>query len=446
MNQTFLIPLHAPTRHGGAVRHALVLGAVLVLGCNNNPAKPRPTAADAQASRDACAFGPGMLARDTTGADLPTGSDIPIDHIVLIMQENRSFDHYYSVFPGVDGAPATDWNPDSKGNMVQRFHFTSPCMPGGDHGWVAEHANLDGGKLDGFVKSNGDSPVPMGYYTGDDLPYYYALAQTFAISDRHFSSVLAPTWPNRMFYFAGTSWGITSNVFPSPAPDGSEYPNIFSELDDAKVEWRVYSQDHATPLIAAIREYLDHMDWFLAQKDFAADVAAGKLAPVTVVEASDVMGVLSPDEGPPGDVDIGQDFVAGTIAAVMNSPFWKSSVIFISYDENGGMYDHVVPPKACPPDSLPPDNGGSVGFDQLGFRVPLIVVSPYAKHGYVSHAVTDSTSILRFVQARFELPSLSARDANADPTFDMFDFANPDFTVPALPTVTIDQAKLAACM
>jgi phospholipase C len=109
------------------------------------------------------------------------------------------------------------------------------------------------------------------------------------------------------------------------------------------------------------------------------------------------------------------------------------------------MYDHVVPPKACPPDSLPPDNGASVGFDQLGFRVPLIVVSPYAKHGYVSHAVTDATSILRFVESRFDLPALTARDANADPTSDMFDFAHPDFSVPTLPTVTIDQAKLAAC-
>ena len=426
------------------LRNSLLLAALLVLGCNHKE-RPRPTDAEAAASRDACTYGPGMLARDTTGASLPSGKEIPIDHIVLIMQENRSFDHYYSTFPGVDGAPATDTNTDSKGNVVQRFHFTSPCMPGGDHGWDAEHANLDGGKLDGFVKSNHDSPVPMGYYTGDDLPYYYALASTFAISDRHFCSVLAPTWPNRMFYFAGTSWGITSNVFPGTAPDGNQWPNVFSRLDDAKVEWRVYSQDHATPLIAAIQEYLDHMDWFLAQSNFASDVANGFLAPVTVVEASDVMGVNSPDEGPPGDVDLGQDFVAGTIAAVMSSPFWKSSAIFISYDENGGMYDHVVPPKACAPDSLPPDNGGTVGFDQYGFRVPMIVVSPYAKRGYVSHAVTDATSILRFVEARFDLPSLTARDANADPMFDMFDFGNPDFSVPSLPTVTIDQAKLAAC-
>jgi phospholipase C len=188
------------------------------------------------------------------------------------------------------------------------------------------------------------------------------------------------------------------------------------------------------------------MDWFLAQSNFASDVAAGQLAPVTIVEASDVMGVLSPDEGPPGDVDIGQQFVSETIAAVMNSPFWNSSAIFISYDENGGMYDHVVPPKACAPDSLPAANGGGAGFDQYGFRVPMIVVSPYAKRGYVSHTVTDATSILRFVEARFDLPAMTARDANAEPTFDMFDFQHPDFSVPPLPTVTVDQAALSVCM
>jgi phospholipase C len=422
------------------------LALFALLGCNTQ--KARPTEMQAETSRAACAYGPGMNARDTVGAIFPTGKDIPIDHIILIMQENRSFDHYYShlPMPGIDAAPETDTNPDSNGNLIQRFHFTSKCMPGGDHGWDAEHANLDGGKLDGFVKSNADSPVPMGYYTGDDLPYYYALAQTFAISDRHFCSVLAPTWPNRMFYFAGTSWGITDNSFPGPDPNGNEYPNVFSELDNAKIPWRVYSQDHATPLIAAIQEYLDHMDWFLAQANFASDVAAGNLAPVTIVEASDVMGVLSPDEGPPGDVDIGQQFVSETIAAVMNSPFWNSSAIFISYDENGGMYDHVVPPSACAPDALPPSNNGTVGFDQLGFRVPMIVVSPYAKRGYVSHTVTDATSILRFVEARFDLPSMTARDANAEPTFDMFDFQHPDFSVPPLPTVTVDPAALTVCM
>jgi phospholipase C len=417
-----------------------------LLACSLGCTGPRPTEAQSQASRDSCAFGPGMTARDTTAVGFPTGHDMPIEHIVLIMQENRSFDHYYAALPlPVDAAPPDASNPDSQGRLVQRFHFTSKCMPGGDHSWAAEHANLDGGKLDGFVKSNMDSPVPMGYYDGSDLPYYYALAQTFAISDRHFSSAMAPTWPNRMFYFSGTSWGITHNTFPPPAPNGDEYPNLFSELDAANVLWRVYAQDQPTPAIAAVREYINNLDRFVKTKDFAADVAAGNLAPVTIVEASDLLGVRSPDEGPPGDVDLGQDFVSGVIRAVMTSQFWQSSVVFISYDENGGMYDHVVPPKACPPDDLPPDDGGEAGFDQLGFRVPLFVVSPWAKRGYVSHQVTDHTSVLRFVEAKFDLPAMTGRDANADPFSDVFDFTHPDFSVPDLPVVTIDEAALAAC-
>jgi len=120
-------------------------------------------------------------------------------------------------------------------------------------------------------------------------------------------------------------------------------------------------------------------------------------------------------------------------------------VIFLTYDENGGYYDHVVPPAACAPDDLKPDNGGTVGFDQYGFRVPFFVISPYAKRGYLSHVVGDHTDILRFVEARFGLPSMSRRDANATAAYDMFDFKNPDFSVPQLPTVTVDEAALAAC-
>ena len=418
--------------------------SVTLAGC-----KARPTAAQVQVKSAACGYKPGTDATDTTPGDDPTGGDIPIDHIVLIMQENRSFDHYYSFLkiPGLDVGSPTVTNPDSKGNQVERFHFTSPCMPGGDHGWVPQHANVDGGKNDGFVISNGDSPVPMGYYNGDDLPYYYALAQTFAFSDRHFCSVLGPTWPNREYYFAATSWGKTDNTFP-PNTDatGKAYPTIFSELDDAKVTWNVYSQDTPTPLIVALPLFGgdDNVN-FRKTADFNSDVNGGMLASVTLVEASDLKGDLSPDEGPPGDVDIGQQFTSGVIDTVMHSKFWKSTVIFLTYDENGGMWDHVVPPAACEPDDLKPTGGVSGAFNQYGFRVPFFVISPYAKRGYLSHQVTDHTSITRFVEAKFHLPAMTIRDANALPPYDMFDFAHPDFSVPTLPTVTVDQTKLAAC-
>jgi phospholipase C len=442
-----------------ARRIACLLMSTLWFGCSSGnkgstgtPDMTPPvmlTESQVDANRAACAFTPNQLTADTMPVGTLTGSKLPIDHIILIMQENRSFDHYFSELPiaGLNVASRDITNPDSMGNLVQRFHFTTKCMGGGDHGWVAEHGNLDNGALDGFVRDNGDSHTPMGYYDATDLPYYYALAQTFAFSDSHFSSTLAPTWPNRMFYFAGTSYGYTDNEFPpSTDPSGKTYPTLFNQLDANKIDWHVYAQDTPTPDIVAISEAVNEPEHFLDTANFASDVAAGNLAPVTVVEGSDVKGAASPDEGPPSDVDVGQNFTSGVISTIMNSPFWKSSVIFLSYDENGGMYDHVVPPAACPPDDIAVRDGGGATFNQYGFRVPFFVISPYAKRGYVSHVVTDHTSILRFVESRFDIPSMSKRDANAAPAYDMFDFDNPDFSVPTLPTVTIDQAALTACL
>ena len=159
-------------------------------------------------------------------------------------------------------------------------------------------------------------------------------------------------------------------------------------------------------------------------------------------------GGVSPDEDPPADFEVGQAMVKSIVDALTQSPQWPRSALFLSYDEQGGLYDHVPPPSACPPDDTPPklDPGGfDAAYDQLGLRVPLIVVSPYAKRGYVSHEVTDHTSLLRFVETRFSLPALTHRDANAVPPFDMFDFDHPDLSVPTLPPATVDAAKRAAC-
>jgi phospholipase C len=184
---------------------------------------------------------------------------------------------------------------------------------------------------------------------------------------------------------------------------------------------------------------------FVDTSTFAADAAAGNLASVSIVEGSDELGGASPDEDPPADFEVGQQFMSQIIGAVMNGPQWKDSAVFLTYDENGGMYDHVVPPAACAPDDFPLNNKSTVGFTQYGFRVPLLVISPYAKRGYVSHELTDGTSILKFVQSRFGLAAFTRRDANAAPAYDMFDFAHPDFTVPTLPTPTVDQTALAGC-
>jgi phospholipase C len=288
----------------------------------------------------------------------------------------------------------------------------------------------------------------MGYYDETDLPFYYALARAFATSDRHFSSVQANTWPNRAFYMAGTAYGITADVLP-PTKDaaGNPLPDLFTRLNDAGVTWAFYAQDLPTLAILS-GTWAANLSHVHDYADFFTDAAAGTLPSVTFVEATDESGGASPDEDPPADFQVGQAFVAYVVNTVLTSPLWPHTALFLSYDEQGGLYDHVPPPPACVPDDYAPQLGSGdvvAGYDQYGLRVPLIVVSPYAKRGYVSHEVTDHTSILRFVEARFGLPALTHRDANAVPPFDMFDFDHPDTSVPALPTAPVDAATQTAC-
>ena len=414
--------------------------------------------------RERCGYGSGDPA-SLTLSDFPSsGADIPIDHIVLVMQENRTFDHYFSslTVPGqtVDGASPDATNPDplNPGQTISRFHQPLYCFDDPAESWDEVHRELDGGALDQFTTINAeDDPEgdpsgsrTMGYYDATDLPYYYALAQAWAISDRHFSSVLANTWTNRLFYMAGTSFGVISNVVPPDQvqPDGTLTQNLFVRLSERHVTWAFYVQDLPT-LAILYATYERYAANILPYSQFFTDAAAGTLPQVAIVEGTDMAGGLSPDEDPPADMQVGQQMVSQIVAAVTSSPLWPKAALFLSYDEQGGFYDHVVPPPACVPDDYAPDlapGDFAATYNQYGLRVPLIVVSPYAKRGYVSHVVTDHTSITRFVEARFDLPALTHRDANAVPPFDMFDFDHPDLSVPALPAATIDPTQMASCM
>ncbi len=411
--------------------------------------------------RAACGYGSGDPP-SLTLADFP--SKIPIDTIVLVMQENRTFDHYFSslTVPGqtVDGAApdATQPDPLDPTKTVSRFHQTAYCFDNPAESWDEVHREVDGGAMDRFAIENAAADPQndpqglrsLGYYDETDLPYYYALARAFAISDRHFSSVQANSWTNRLYYMAGTSYGDTKNVVPDHQLDakGNLVPNLFTRLNDAKITWAFYVQDIAS-LAILNTTFGRNISQVLPFEQYFTDAAAGTLPQVVFVEGSDMHGGVSPDEDPPADYQVGQAMVASIVDALTKSPQWPHAAMFLSYDEQGGFYDHVPPPPACIPDDYPPalDPGGfDAQYDQLGLRIPLFVISPYAKRGYVSHEVTDHTSLLRFVAARFGLPALTHRDANAVPPFDMFDFDHPDPTVPQLPTPTIDQAAQAACM
>jgi phospholipase C len=287
----------------------------------------------------------------------------------------------------------------------------------------------------------------MGYYDQRDLPFYYGLYNTFGTSDHYFASALTQTFPNRFYLLAGTSFGHIRNDFPSAT--GYTQPTVFNLLDAAHVSWKIYySQVAFANLFAYVRNHAPGN--VVPISNYYIDAANGRLPAVSFVDPIFVAtNTVENDEHPPSNVQVGQNFTAGIVSALFKSPNWSSSVLFLTYDEHGGFYDGVAPPKAVAPDSIPPMfQPGDVpgGFDQYGIRVPVAVISPYSKPHYVSHDVYDHTSILRFIEMRFGLPNLTKRDLAANPMLDFFDFSEPSFAQPpALPAAVIDSAQLAAC-
>ena len=424
-----------------------------------------PTDDDATTKRASCTFKAGALPAESQGASRPMGKKIPIDHVVVIMQENRSFDHYFwklkeAGHPDAEVAPPDFTNPDLTGKPVAPFHDSQLCFVDTAHGWNAVHTQYDDGKMDGFYKSNDhESPIPphgtdamvtgmraMAYYDGADLPFMYWAADQFSIGDHYHCSILGPTWPNRMYLYAASSFGKTDN---SP-PDASKALTIFDELQMRRVTWKIYTSAVSPGFAMFVSQYLKFHDFHVFEADqYFEDAKNGTLPEVSFVDP--VLGKEKfdqNDEHPPAMMQVGQAYLAKVTKALIDSPLWPSSALFITYDEHGGLWDHVVPPNACPPDALAPALGPSDApgkFDRLGIRVPFVVVSPFAKKHFIGHHVYDHTSILRFIESRFTLPALTARDANAEAPWEMFDFTAPRTDKPTVPDVPIDAAKLAAC-
>ncbi|MBX7194691.1 MAG: alkaline phosphatase family protein [Sandaracinaceae bacterium] len=399
--------------------------------------------------REACGFERGAYPWETLGEELPIGADIPIRHWFVLMQENRSFDSYFGTMDGVDGLPDGTSNPDADGTPVASFHQSDYCTEDTHHSWSSGHAQYHDGANDGFVRDNNpDGARAMGFYDGSDLPFYWDLYRTFAMSDHHFCSALGPTWVNREYFLSATSFGMTENATIPLARRPDDDFVIFNGLDRAGVTWRIYHD--SIPFVwgpygawGTSTETRRHMRDFAS---FEADLASGDVADVTYFDPTwdFAAGVDATDEHPHANIQSGQAWVRALVTRIMQSPIWADSAILLTYDEWGGFYDHVPPPDACAPDAIPPDGGGA--FDRYGFRVPLVVISPWSRPGYVSEHVTDHTSILRLLEARYLLPAMSARDANAWPLLDMFDFTTRSFeTPPELDEAVVDMARMSAC-
>jgi phospholipase C len=458
----------------------VVLGALCAVHCDSGPPPPPPPLTDQQAAdaRGACQFKRDALPADTLGPSAPLGSAIPIENIVVLMQENRSFDTYFAKLNefgqrnDVELAPPTATNPDGDGGLKGFVHAPHLCVLDTNHEWSGTHEEWNNGKMDGFFRANdgwnGENTMPDGgapslldgqralwWLDQSDLPFYYLLATTFAIGDHYHASLLGPTWPNRDFLYAATSFGITDQRWPDLS--GSPYPDvdvvIFDRLEKAGVTWNIFGDGLPGAAVVLTVGIVNRWgrDPLLPMSEFFARAKAGTLPQVSFVDPHlGNQGPAQNDEHPPADVQVGQAFAANVVTAMFASPQWPKSAMFLTYDEHGGFYDHVAPPSACPPDDTAPilASGDTTvgGFDRLGIRVPITVVSPYTKPRYVSHVTYDHTSVLRFIEAKFALPALTARDANAEAMFDFFDFSKPAFLVPpSLPAPPVDQFELLYC-
>ncbi len=391
-----------------------------------------------------CTAQPGALPNPATtpGTKNP---NIPIEHIVVIMQENHSFDQYLGKLTlpqfygsAIDGITDALTYPDEHDKPAAPYHETELCIDDVGHEWDPQHRMWNQGKNDRFLLENGKRAI--GYFDHTDLPFYYSLANEFATADRYFCSSLTQTIPNRMYLFAGTSFGHIANDIPKNTSEFAQ-PTIFDLMTKHGVSWKYYSDNKLIGYTALFQPML-HANIQKMQKisDFEKDLANGTLPQVVFIDSL----MENEDEHPNANIQVGQKWVADRVLALLNSSYWKNSVLFFTYDENGGFADHVPPPEACVPDAIPPmlkSNSEPGVFDRLGFRVPFIAVSPYVKRHFVSHVTYDHTSILKFIQTTHNLPALTFRDANADAMLDLFDFKNPRYDLPKLVSANIDSAR-----
>ena len=377
----------------------------------------------------AIVIGCGSIIRTLPSMDSAVTSTTPIQHIVVIMQENRTLDDMFNGFPGADTAQSGL----SGGAVVNLTKVPLGYTGDIEHSHTQWWREWDHGKMDGFA-ING-SMTPFTYVDPNDVQPYWQLAQQYTLGDRMFQSNTGPSFPAHQYMIAGQSadvvgtptggvWGCDAapnSLVATLGPGGTELPGVYpcfdyptiADLLDAKgVSWRYYApgRDEDTYFILSAYQAIRHIrfskDWTNAvvspETSIFSDLKSGHLAQVTWI----VPSFNNSDH--PGSPPYGPDWVASIVNAIGQSKFWNSTAIFISWDDWGGYYDHVAPPQV--------DGMG------LGFRVPVIVVSPYARHGYVSHVTHEASGFLRFTEEVFGLGTLGTRDVNADDFQDCFDF------------------------
>ena len=409
-----------------------------------------------------------------------------IDHVVIFIQENRSFDHYFGSYRGVRGfadqsaafnQPYPGNTSSSPNGVLLPFHLdttqtNAACTHDITHDWIPQHQSWDNGAMDGFVTSRlpinaNDAVLSMGYYTRADLPYYYAVADAFTLCDNYCCSVIGPTDPNRLYTMAASIDPDGKNGGPLLQTLVSNRATMFGkltyttmpeQLQASGISWKIYSTPDASAfgaletdnVLPYFKNFQDpttvlYQNAFnpVFPTDFAADALSGNLPQV-----SWIIGSVITSDHPPAPALFGENTLSAIIAALTANPLaWAKTVLFATYDENGGFFDHV-PPVTAPPGTAgeyitapsvpdPTVEGSITGPIGLGFRVPMLIISPFTRGGFISSDLFDHTSVLRFLETRFgtEVPNLSAwRRATVGDMTSAFNFTKPDTSIPSLPS------------
>ncbi len=384
---------------------------------------------------------------------LPPPEESGIDHIVVVMMENRSFDHYLGWVPGADGLQEGLAFPDKNGVMRETFHLASHeeygyqgCGkedPG--HGYGDGRVHLNEGAMDGWLQTVDDANVdndffPIGYYTADDVPFFKGVVENYTICDRYFTGILGSTFPNRVYMHSGatdrTSNGFAPDDFGAPVGP-TTIPTVWDRLAEVGASRAYYFQD--LPVTAFWGQA--YLDITRPYSSFLLEAAAGLLPSVSFVEPFFGAAVgespygISTDDHPQADIRNGQAFLNQVYNALRNGPNWDRTLLVINYDEWGGFYDHVVPPV------LPvSEHEASLGNDgRLGFRVPCAIIGPRARRGHVSHTTFSPSSILKMIEWRFGTGPVSLRSEYSNNMATALDFSGdphteaPAFNVPTGP-------------
>lgn len=357
-----------------------------------------------------CGVAPGAISKAVAKGTLPAPEDSGIDHVVVVMMENRSFDHFLGWVPGADGVQAGTRLLDGAGQMRESYdlapQFQNCDLADPDHSYEGGRIEINDGKMDGFLltQPSGDA-FPIAYYTADSLPFFKGCAEHWTICDRYFSGILAATTPNRFYMHAGQTDRLSNTV------DVSTLPTIWDRMQEAGRSVAYWYTD--VPYASFWGDKYKSFSRQYSMSSFASEVAAAPLPNLMFVDnvgnTLNEYGALSMDDHPYGDIRDGQAFLNHVYNVLRAHPDWERTLLIVNYDEWGGFYDHVPPPFA----PVTAEEAALGNDGRLGCRVPCVLIGPRARRGHVEHLQFDPNSILNMLAWRFGFAPLGARgDSN----------------------------------